>query len=242
MLYLLGLSSTSWSPAAAFLFEKVIPIFVIDFNASLSLQCITDDSWPQEDVPDQLIILSIPIIFATTLTFLSKVFGNQVLRDESTSRWIANLVYFDYSKLVLSSLEVIRLPPSWSADKLSSWVNSSSFYNALGEFTGLMPYGVVFPFWLLQSISRYYFFSDALAKSGIVVDYCVEQKGNGKCERKYDDPRTKKFRKKKKELFMTIGVFQINLRRNDLWGPGIWMLRKFFFAVFWFIVPDEKFQ
>ena len=240
MLYLVGISSVSWSPAAGFLFGRVLPIFAIDFNVSFSLQCLMDESWPQQEAADQLLVLSLPLIFFTILIFLSKISRNRIIRAESVSRWMTVLLYVGYLKLILSSLEVLRLPSSWSADDLSVWVNSDQFYSTLCGIGGLLIYGLAFPFWFLQSIFRYNVVALALANADTQSISCVGQdKENG--ERRHRDPRKKKYVKRKNELFLTLGVFPINLQHKAWWWPGIWMLRKFLLAIVLISFPDEQF-
>jgi hypothetical protein len=240
MLYLIGISSVSWSPAAGFLFGRVLPIFAIDFNVSFSLQCLMDENWPQQEAADQLLVLSLPVIFLIILIFLSKISRNRIIRVESVSRWMTVLLNVGYLKLVLSSLEVLQLPTSWSADDLSAWVNSDSFYSTLGGLGGLLFYGLAFPFWFLKSIFRYSMFALALANADAQPISCVGQ-DNKNGERQRRDPRKKKLVKRKNELFLTLGIFPINLRHNAWWWPGIWMLRKFLFAIVLFSFPDGQF-
>lgn len=239
MLYLIGFASVSWSPAAGFLMGKVLPIFALDFNASFSLQCIMRENWPQQEAADQLLVLSLPIIFLILLTFLSKI-SKRFLRDESVSRWMAVLLNLGYLKLVLSSLEAIQLPTSWSADDLSAWTNSDPFYSTLGGLAGLLFYGLAFPLWFLQSIRRYTILTQALAEVGVPpISYAGQNKESGEGQPR--DPRNTKYIKRRNELYLTLGIFPINLRQNAWWWPGIWMLRKLLFAVVWYSFRDGQF-
>lgn len=235
MLYLIGISSDSWSLASKFYFGKILPFFSIDFNASFSLQCIIPENWPQEEALDQLLVLSLPIIFLVLATFISKSFGNRIIRDETVSRWMAVLLYVGYLKLVLSSLEAIQLPTSWSADVLSVWVNSDSFYSTLAGYAGLLFYGVIFPAWFLQGILRYKMLAQALSET-------EEEQDNENDGQQCRGSKTEKHAKRKNQIFMTIGIFPINLQQTAWWWPGIWMLRKFVLSIVWYLFPDKQIQ
>jgi hypothetical protein len=240
MLYFIGISSVSWSPAAGFLFGRVLPIFAVDFNVLFSLQCLMDQSWPQQEAADQLLVLSLPVIFYIILIFLSKISRNRIVRAESVSRWMTVLLHVGYLKLVLSSLEILRVPSSWSADDISVWVNSDQFYSTLCGLGGLLIYGLAFPFWFLQSIFRYNVVALALANADTQSISSVGQ--DNECgEHRHRDPRKKKHVKRKNELFLTLGVFPINLQHKAWWWPGIWMLRKFLLAIILFSFPDGQF-
>ncbi len=233
MLYFVAISSVSLSPAAGFFFGKVLPIFALDFNASFSLQCIMPQNWPQQEAADQLLFLSLPIIFLIISTFISKASSNRIIREESISRWMTALLYVGYLKLVLSSLEAIKLSTSWSADALSMWVNSDSFYSTLAGVAGLLFYGLVFPVWFLQGILRHKMLTQALAEAD-------EGQDKENDERQLRNPRKKKHTIRKNQIFMTLGIFPINLRQTAWWWPGILILRKFLLAIFWFCLPGMQ--
>ena len=233
MLYFIEISSVSLSPAATFFFGKMLPIFAIDFNVSFSLQCIMPQNWPQKEAADQLLFLSLPIIFLIISTFISKASSNWIIREKSISRWMAALLYVGYLKLTLSSLEAIRLPTSWSADILSMWANSDSFYSTLAGVAGLLFYGLVFPIWFLQGILRHKMLTQALAEAD-------EGQDKEDDERQLRNPTRKKHTMRKNQIFMTLGIFPINLRQTAWWWPGILMLRKFLLAIFWFCLPGMQ--
>ena len=229
MLYLIGISSDSWSPAARFLFEKLVPVFAIDFHASFSLKCIMGDSLPQIEAADQLLVLSLPIIFYILSTFLAKISKNRIIIEETVSRWTAVLLYVGYLKLVLSSLEALKFPQSLSADPLSDWVNSNSFYSTLGGIAGLIIYGLIFPIWFLQGLYRRNFLNLALAE---------DREGND--EGGIQDSRRKTLIKRKNRIFVTIGILPIDFQQTVWWWPGIWMLRKLVLSIIWYIFPDKQ--
>ncbi len=229
MLYLIGISSGSWSPAAGLLFGKLIPVFAIDFNASFSLKCIMGDNMTQIEAADQLLILSLPMIFFTLLTFLAKISKNRILVEETASRWTTVLVYLGYLKLVLSSLEALKFPQSLSAEPLSEWTNSNSFYSTLGGITGLIIYGLIFPIWFLQGIYRRNLLNLALAEDR-------DENGEGDNE----DSKRKKYVQRKNQIFMTLGILPIGFRQAVWWWPGVWLLRKLALSIMWYCFPEEQ--
>ena len=248
MLYLIGISTSTWSPAAEFLFGRVLPIFVVEFNHSFSLRCLMDKNWPQHESADQLLTLAVPVIFLIFLTFLSKISSNWMIGEATVSRWTTILLCMGYLKLVLSSLKVLRLPTSWSADDLYTWMNSDSFYGTLGGLFGLLFYGLAFPFWFLQSILRYKTIALALANTDAQEVFSAGRQERhqhdseeDECEQQNRDSVKKKQAKRKKKIFMTLGVFPITLRPDAWWWPGLWFLRKFLCAVLLSAFPDGQF-
>ena len=234
MLYLIGISPITWSPIADIVFGKFLPLFALDLNASFNVQCVMGDNWKRE--ADMLLVLSFPVIALILLTFLSKISSGRIIRDETVSRWMSIVLYMGYLKLILTSLEVLDFPTSWSADDLSSWVNSDPFYSTLGGFAGLLFYGVAFPFWFLQNIGRYYSLAhtDAQQKD----EPAIQDEENGERSKRSS---IRKQAKKKKDLFMMLGVFPTTLRPGAWWWPGLMMLRKFIFAVLLVTFDDSSF-
>ncbi len=230
MLYLIGISSGSWSPAARFLFHKILPVFAIDFNESFSLKCIMGDNLPQIEAADQLMVLSLPLLFFIVSTFLTKISKNRIVIEQTVSRWMAVLLYVGYLKLVLSSLETLKFPKSLSAEPLSDWVNSNLFYSTLGGIAGLIFYGLIFPIWFLQGVYRRNLLNLTLA------DDREENEEGG-----IQDSKRKKYIKRKNQIFMTLGTLPIDCQQTVWWWPGIWMMRKLALSIIWYIFPDEQF-
>ncbi|MGK3754109.1 MAG: hypothetical protein ACI8RD_006417 [Bacillariaceae sp.] len=236
MLYLIGISSISWSPLADIVFRKFLPLFALDLNASFNVQCVMGDNWQRE--ADMLLVLSLPVIALILLTFLSKISSGRIIRDETVSRWMSVVLYMGYLKLILTSLEVLDFPTSWSADDLSSWVNSDPFYSTLGGLAGLLFYGVAFPSWFLQNLGRYYSLTHTDAQQQKDEPAGQDVENNGERSKRSS---IKKQAKKKKDLFMTLGVFPTTLRPGAWWWPGLMMLRKFIFAMLLVVFDDASF-
>ena len=146
-------------------------------------------------------------------------------------------LYVGYLKMVLSSITLLEFPVSWSADDLSGWVNSDLIYSTLCGIAGLLFYGIAFPFWFLFNLGNYY-----------IVAYNDDQIGDSVVGRdiKIATERRKrhiirKQTKRKKELFLTLGVFPTSLRSRAWWWPGLSLLRKFILAVLLAIFQDSSF-
>ena len=239
MMYLIGNVSIPWSPIAEFVFTRLLPIFALDLNASFSVQCIVSENWPQQEAADHLFMLSLPLIFAIILIFLARISGNRLVRDESVSRWMTLVLHMGYLKLVIASLQVLQLPKSWAADDLSSYTKSDPFYATVGGLAGLLFYGIVFPFWFVQSLSHYNRLNLALAKVDAPIGSSAPHEEHAENEeRKRRLFIKRKQIKRKKELFMTLGIFPTTLGPNAWWWPGFWMLRKLLFAVLLVVFPN----
>mmetsp|Transcript_18032 Transcript_18032/g.20837 ORF Transcript_18032/g.20837 Transcript_18032/m.20837 type:complete len:607 (+) Transcript_18032:65-1885(+) len=234
MLYLIGFLPTIWSPIANTIFEKFLPLFALDLNASFSVQCVMGDDWQKED--DMILIILLPFIALIVLTLLSKISKGRIIRDKSVSRLIVIMINVGYLKLVLSSLEVLEFPASWSTDDLSFWVSSDPFYSTLLGITGLLIYGLIFPFWFLQKLRKYYRLARDDAERNEPIGQDVE---NG--AKRIKRSLIKKQAKKKKEIFMTLGVFPTTLRPVAWWWPGLLMCRKLMLAVLLVIFKDSLF-
>lgn len=239
MIYLTGILPIPWSPIAEFVFEKVLPIFAMDVNRSFSLQCILNVNWLRPEAADQLFVLSLPLLSLVLLTFISKVSNNRIIQDESVSRWVTLFLYTGYLKIVLSSLEVLEFPTSWSGDDLSVWTSSDQFYATMAGLAGFLIYGIAFPFWFLQSLFRYSRLDVDLAKADLSAEECERDDIESGGQRRKAQVLKKRNTKRKKELFMTFGIFAIEtLGARVWWWPGLLMLRKLLLAILLVKFPD----
>ncbi|VEU35746.1 unnamed protein product [Pseudo-nitzschia multistriata] len=239
MIYFIGILSIQWSPIAEFVFVRLLPVFALDLNASFSLQCVIGKNWPQQESADHLFILSLPLLVAILLTFISKISSSRCIRDESVSRWMTLILHMGYLKLVLTSLQIIHLPESWTADVLSSWTKSDPFYATMCGLAGLLFYGGAFPLWLVQSISHFHRLNLALVRDDTPDDTFIGNDEERSAEIKRQQIIKRKQTRRKKELFQTIGILPIILGPKAWWWPGFWMLRKMLFSVLLVLFPDK---
>lgn len=214
LLYLSGIASPliPWSQVANLVFTNVLPLFALDLNAAVSLQCIF--GWSRQS--DNVAFLALPPMIYAILLLLAKLFKGRVACDRSTSRWMAVLLYVGYVQLVLTSFETMK------CDSGSSWVGcTGSLYASIAGIVGLIIYGLAFPLWFLRAIYRY-----AKYQMRVTTDHDkdVETSDGIHSQQESDNDLSHD------NLFFLLGVFP-QLQPGTWWWSGVWMARKAFFAL-----------
>jgi Tyrosine-protein kinase ephrin type A/B receptor-like len=210
VLYLISLSGISWSPFASVVFDKVIPVFALDFSANFSIQCLF--GWPQEY--DQIFMITLPLVFWLVMTALSKLSRERLVAYKSGLRWLVVYTYLGFASLLQTSKSAADLTSVFST--LFSQLPSTTWYAALAGCIGLAFYGLVFPYWLYRSLGRYY----KLVVLGIKEED-VESQATCSCFRK----AARKIDASQATLFLTLGIFP-SVREGASWWPLFWLVRK----------------
>jgi Tyrosine-protein kinase ephrin type A/B receptor-like len=210
VLYLISLSGISWSPFASVVFDKVIPVFALDFSANFSVQCLF--GWPQEY--DQIFMITLPLVFWLIMAALSKLSRERLVAYKSGLRWLAVYMYLGFTSLLQTSKSAADLTSVLST--FFSQLPSTTWYAAVVGIIGVAFYGLVFPYWLYRSLGRYY----KLVVLGIEEED-VESQATCSCLRK----AARKIDASQATLFLTLGIFP-SMREGASWWPLFWLVRK----------------
>lgn len=216
MTYLLGTSSISWPQTSTYVFDRVLPIFVLDVNAGFSLKCIMGVS----SKTDQVWVLLVPAVVWICLFLLAKVSNGRLVPDHTVVRWVTIIVYVGHVKLILTSLEAMK------CELFDTWM--CSIISAIVGIIGLLVYGIGFPLWFLRALKSYLSFG-ASDEDAYDLERNIHQ---GQGFNPDDDNKAVSI------IFHIMGVFP-SLRRNMWWWPGIWMIRKTVIVLLLVISPKS---
>jgi hypothetical protein len=230
MLSLFGIiTPIVWPKVADVIFSKVLPLFAMDLNAAISLQCILGWSSPE---PDFVWFLCVPPLIWVVMTIVSKVSKERIVRDRSISRWTVFLIYLGHTKLLLTSFEAIQCDPGSS----STWIGcDGKIYASVAGIIGLLVYGFVFPVWFLRA-------SFIHAENEGRVDaarqrYNDEQHDVEKDEIQKVSENGIGMDPNDVDLFMVMDIFPI-FRSGTWWWSGVWMMRKMCFSLVGLLFSD----
>lgn len=229
VLYLVSLCGISWSPLAKVVFENVIPVFALDFSANFSVQCLF--GWPKEY--DQIFVIALPLVFWLAMTAASTLSAGRLVSYKSGLRWLAVYMYFGFASLMQTSRDATDLASVFST--LFSHLASTTWYAAIAGITGLVFYGLVFPYWLHRALARYYKVV-VLGDEGAEEEDDVETQATCSClqtiRRKTEGSHA--------SLFLTLGIFP-SVREGASWWTLFWLLRKMAFLVLVAFFPSSPF-
>jgi hypothetical protein len=230
VLYLVSLCGISWPPFAATIFEKVIPVFGLDFSTNFSLQCVF--GWPKEY--DQVLMITLPLLFWFCVIAFSKLSRDPLITYKSGIRWLIIYLYLGFAIFLRSSYEVCELYHIFAT--FSSPFMSPNWYTSIAGIAGLTFYGLVFPQWLYQTLGRY----------NDVVTLGIEERkqDDSKCHGKNRSTCSCLSERKNvtyssyANLLLTLGIFP-SVRESAWWWPLLWMIRKMGFIVLVAILPQS---
>ncbi|KAG7368310.1 ephrin-receptor like protein [Nitzschia inconspicua] len=228
VLYLVSLSGISWSPYAAVVFEKVIPIFALDFSANFSVQCVF--GWPKEY--DQILTITLPLFFWLAMATVSKLSRERLVVYKSGLRWLTVYMYLGFSSLLQTSRDATELNSVFNTFFLR--LASTTWYAAIAGLIGLVFYGLVFPYWLYRCLGRYY----KLVVLGIEDEELdgIETQASRSCFQKIK----RNVNSSQASLFLTLAIFPA-VREGASWWSLFWLIRRMAFLVLVAFFPRSPF-
>ena len=233
MLYLFGISSPSisWPNISNVIFSKFLPLFAMDVNAAVSLQCIL--GWSPG--PDFVWFLSLPPLIWIAMTIAAKASKERIILDRTIPRWIALFLYLGQTKLVLTSLEAIKC----DSDSPSSWIGcTGKIYASVAGIVGLAVYGLVFPLWFLRAMKRHaenesHIEATRQHKKKKEEKNDIEKNGTQESNESGIDMDQKGL-----DVFLVMGIFP-RFRSGTWWWPGVWIIRKSLLSVVVILFPES---
>ena len=233
MLYLFGISSPliSWPNISNVIFSKFLPLFAMDVNAAVSLQCIL--GWSPG--PDFVWFLSLPPLIWIVMTIAAKASKERIIRDRTIPRWIALFLYLGQTKLVLTSLEAIKC----DSDSPSSWIGcTGTIYASVAGIVGLVIYGLVFPLWFLRAMKRHADNESRIEATRQRKDKKEEQNDIEKDGTQDNNESGIDMDPNGLDVFLVMGIFP-RFRSGTWWWPSVWIIRKSLFSVVVILFPES---
>ncbi|KAL3920302.1 MAG: hypothetical protein SGILL_003331 [Bacillariaceae sp.] len=148
MLYLMNYMGVEWHPVADVIFGTILPMFALDFNANISVQCLF--GWSKEF--DQMFMIAWPVFLWLLVLAMAKITKNRAVHYTTAHRWLIASFFIGFPALVQTSKDALDF--SAIIEAMFSGVPTKSWYSAIFGIIGLILYVFVLPGIFLTGLNR----------------------------------------------------------------------------------------